>query len=55
MELDRMNRQIQLKDDGTKNLKNINETLKSKCHLLETELESALEKCARALEDVDSK
>ncbi len=40
MEIDRYNRQLQLKEDGIKELKQVNDNLKSKCHLLETELES---------------
>ena len=42
MEIDRFSRQISLKEDGIRELKSVNETLKSKCHLLETELESVV-------------
>lgn len=55
MEIDRYNRQLQLKEDGIKELKQVNDNLKSKCHLLETELESVQQTNTELRQDLEAR
>lgn len=54
-EVERLNRQLHLKDDGAIGLKAANENLKTKCQILEEELEGTQKMLAETVQDLNLK